>query len=231
MPPAVPEMFGIRFVPLSVKKIGWLVQWFAKTLFISPIPSLMNGESTGRLTMRLNPDCSNFADWFTNIINTNPTLSTPIIEQLKMRTEFTSFQNAPIGETMRLLRLVYTEDRPPISFAEISDGEKILFLGAVILALAGQKDAVSFCFWDEPENFLSLHEVQHFVVELRKMGRNGAQFIATSHHPETIGCFSPENTKVVRRSTRGSKSTLDKVEDLETLGDTILAHSLGELYD
>lgn len=48
-----------------------------------------------------------------------------------------------------------------------SSGEKIFFLGAAVLA-AQQCYPSLFCFWDEPDNYLSLSEVGHFVVALRK---------------------------------------------------------------
>jgi len=157
-------------------------------------------------------------------------MATSINGHLEKHTDFSDFKNVPIGETRRLLRLVY-EGHPPISFEEVSDGEKIFFLGAVMLALV-EKQSISFCLWDEPDNFLSLHEVQHFIVELRKMGRQGTQLLVTSHHPETVGCFSPENTRVMRRDSRDSKTTLAKLEDMEVIGDdTVTALALGELYD
>ena len=223
-----PEIFGIYLY--TDQSIQVMREWFKKALFIGPVPSKITGESTGRTTPSLVPNCSNFADWFSSQINTQPSLATSINEHLKKHTDFNDFQNVPIGETRRLLRLVY-EGQPPISFEEVSDGEKIFFLGAVVLALV-EKQSLSFCLWDEPDNFLSLHEVQHFIVGLRKMGRQGTQLLVTSHHPETVGCFSPENTRVMRRDNRDSKTTLAKLEDIEVIGgDTVTALALGELYD
>ena len=39
-----------------------------------------------------------------------------------------------------------------------------------------------FCFWDEPDNFLSLSEVGHFVLALRK----AFQSAVNSSRPHTI---------------------------------------------
>ena len=57
------------------------------------------------------------------------------------------------------------------------------------------------CFWDEPDNYLALAEVGHFVLALRKAFQSGGQFIATSHNPEAIRRFSDENTLVLYRKS------------------------------
>jgi predicted ATPase len=42
------------------------------------------------------------------------------------------------------------------------------------------------CMWDEPDNHLSSSEVGQFITSLRKMTKRSDQFIATTHHPETV---------------------------------------------
>ena len=56
-----------------------------------------------------------------------------------------------------------------------------------------------FCMWDEPDNQISLSEVGQFITGLRKMANRSGQFIATTHHPETVRKFSDETTLVLTR--------------------------------
>ena len=67
---------------------------------------------------------------------------------------------------------------------------------ALVLAANGAYGRL-LCFWDEPDNYLALSEVGHFVMALRKAFQSGGQFITTSHNPEAIRRFSDENTLVL----------------------------------
>ena len=80
-----------------------------------------------------------------------------------------------------------------LPFEDLSDGEKCFMVCALVLA-ANDAYGPVFCFWDEPDNFLALSEVGHFVLALRKAFQAGGQFIATSHNSEAIRSFSDENT-------------------------------------
>ena len=88
-----------------------------------------------------------------------------------------------------------------VHFDALSDGEKCLFLSAFIVA-ANRVGPPVFFMWDEPDNHLALSEVGQFALALRKVGQRGAQFVATSHHPETIRKFSDDTTLVLTRKTR-----------------------------
>ncbi len=85
-----------------------------------------------------------------------------------------------------------------VNFQDLSDGEKCFFLCAVVLAT--NKYRPLFCFWDEPDNYLSISEVGHFITSLRRSfkNKNGGQILVTSHNPEAIRKFSNENTFVLR---------------------------------
>ena len=58
-----------------------------------------------------------------------------------------------------------------------------------------------FCFWDEPDNYLSLAEISHFILQLRRSFSKQGQIVMTSHNEETIRRFSDENTWLVFRSS------------------------------
>ena len=90
-----------------------------------------------------------------------------------------------------------------------------------------------FCFWDEPDNYLSLPEVGHFIIALRRAFRDGAQIFMTSHNPEAIRKFSDENTLVLFRDSHldptRSRFISDFVASGELQGDLVNALMLGDI--
>src|SRR5712692_9246190 len=85
------------------------------------------------------------------------------------------------------------------------------------------------CFWDEPDNYLALSEVGHFVMALRKAFRSGGQFIATSHNSEAIRRFSNENTLVLYRKSHLEPTILRPLTEIQVNGDLIGALFRGDL--
>jgi ABC-type multidrug transport system ATPase subunit len=86
------------------------------------------------------------------------------------------------------------------------------------------------CFWDEPDNYLALDEVQHFVMALRsEFQKSGGQFIATSHNPEVIRAFENSNTLVLQRRSHLEPTVVRKLSDLHVSGDLVDAITRGDL--
>jgi len=78
-----------------------------------------------------------------------------------------------------------------------------------------------FCFWDEPDNYLSLSEVGHFVTSLRRSFKNGGQFLATSHDEEAIRKFSNDNTFVLDRKSHLEPTLVRMLRDLPVRGELV----------
>jgi predicted ATPase len=85
------------------------------------------------------------------------------------------------------------------------------------------------CFWDEPDNYLALDEVGHFVLALRKAFQSGGQFIATSHNPEAIRSFSEENTLLLHRRSHFDPATIRPLSELQVSGDLVGALIRGDV--
>ncbi|HBY58562.1 MAG TPA: ATPase, partial [Solibacterales bacterium] len=86
-----------------------------------------------------------------------------------------------------------------------------------------------FCFWDEPDNHLSLSEVSLFVSSLRRHFSGGGQFLATSHNPEAIRAFADENTFVLERRSHLEPSIVRRLSDLSVPGDLVNALIRGDV--
>ena len=113
-------------------------------------------------------------------------------------------------------------------FEDLSDGEKCFMICAVALA-ANEAYGPLLCFWDEPDNYLALDEVGHFVMALRQGFQSGGQFIATSHNPEAISSFSEENTLVLHRRSHQEPTIVRKRSELQTNGDFVGAWTRGDV--
>ena len=102
-------------------------------------------------------------------------------------------KNPISGADSRSLVVQFSTDQGGLNvpFEDLSDGEKCFMICALVLAAKNAYGPI-VCFWDEPDNYLALSEVGHFVLALRKGFQSGGQFIATSHNPEVIRRFSEE---------------------------------------
>jgi ABC-type multidrug transport system ATPase subunit len=86
-----------------------------------------------------------------------------------------------------------------------------------------------FCFWDEPDNYLSLDEVGQFIMAIRRDFESRGQFIATSHNPEAIRRFSDENTLILYRNSHLEPTIVRTLGDLNIKGDLVGTLVRGDL--
>jgi predicted ATPase len=136
--------------------------------------------------------------------------------------DLVDIKNPQTGIDSRSLFIQFSNKQGFINlpFADLSDGEKIFVICALVLA-ANSFYGPLFCFWDEPDNHLALEEVEHFVTTLRRAFQAGGQFIATSHNPEAIRCFSDENTLILTRKSHLEPTIIRQLDELQIEGDLI----------
>ena len=175
---------------------------------------------------------TNFGDWFTGLIALSPAAYSSIDKYLKQRLpDLKQIQNPLVGKDARSLVAEFHNDLGSVSipFEDLSDGEKCFMICALVIA-ANQVYGPLLCFWDEPDNYLALPEVGHFVMELRKAFLQDGQFIATSHNQETIRHFSDGNTIVLERRNHLEPTTPRRLADLSAHGDLVGALIRGDLF-
>ena len=203
----------------------------AHMLVLRPVPSLISGESTGTV-YRPNPKLTDFGAWFSDRVSSDPSAYTRMADYLKqVMPDFRSLQNPEVGKDSRSLVAQFAADLGTliVPFADLSDGEKCFMICAVVLS-GDSGGFPPWCFWDEPDNYLALDEVQHFVMALRsEFQKSGGQFIATSHNPEAIRSFSDENTLVLQRRNHLEPTIVRKLSELEVKGDLVDAIARGDL--
>jgi ABC-type Mn2+/Zn2+ transport system ATPase subunit len=211
--------------PLFVVK-----QWLARMLILRPTPSLILGDSKEE-TLQPNRQVTDFAAWFSGLLAYAPSAYTKIDRYLRqVMPDLEDIKNPVVGTDSRSLIVQFSTDRGSVSlpFEDLSDGEKCFMICALVLAA---KDAYGpvFCFWDEPDNYLALSEVGHFVLALRKAFQSGGQFIATSHDPEAIRRFSDENTLVLFRRNHLEPTIVRPVSEIQVSGDLVDALIRGDV--
>jgi len=205
-------------------------QWLARLMILRPIPSMIAGESDQEV-LEPSLQVTNFAAWFSGLLAYAPAAYGEIDKYLKqVMPDLKDIKNPVIGKDSRSLIVQFSNEQGSVKipFADLSDGEKCFLICAVVLA-AHEAYGPLVCFWDEPDNHLSLDEVGHFVMALRRAFQSGGQFIATSHNPEAIRRFSEENTLVLHRRNHLEPTLVRQLGELNVAGDLVNAMIRGDL--
>ncbi len=204
--------------------------WMSRALILRPIPSLITGASEEE-TLEPGLLGQDLGAWFSGLLAYAPSAYSRIDGYLReVMPDFKDIRNPEIGKDARSLVVQFSNDsgRMALPFEELSDGEKCFMICALVLA-ANEAYGPLLCFWDEPDNYLALSEVGHFIVTLRKAFQGGGQFIATSHNPEAIRRFSDDNTLVLYRRNHLEPTTVRALKDVEISGDLVSALIRGDV--
>ena len=221
-----------QYVSLAHSFIGVEIfkSWLAQMIILAPIPSLITGESTGE-TLELKRDGSNFGQWVSGVLSRYPAAYSQIDKYLReVMPDIQDFLNEQIGRNAKSMIVRFEANNTTLSvdFEDLSDGEKCFFLCAVVLA-ANKYYGPLFCFWDEPDNYLSLSEVGHFITSLRRAFKNSGQILVTSHNEEAIRKFSDENTFILDRKSHLEPTLIRRLSDLSFTGDLINSLISGDI--
>jgi predicted ATPase len=179
---------------------------------------------------QLAEDASNFASCLRGLLETEFAVYAQFDEYIRsVIPDFSSIKNIDRGKDGKQLMVSFKspEDKEVLSveveFDALSDGEKCFFLSGFMIA-SNAAGIPIVCMWDEPDNHLSLSEVGQFITSLRKMARRGGQFIATTHHPETVRKFSDDSTIVLTRKSHLDPTRARLLSEFSYAGD--LVHAL-----
>jgi hypothetical protein len=208
------------------RSIQEIKTFFANMILIAPIPANMTGFSEEAST-ELQLDASNYASCLRALLGQKPVAYNTFDSYLKaVIPDFSSIENVERGESGTQLIVRFEQENLKsslsVEFKALSDGEKCFFLSAYLIA-AYKFHSDLFCMWDEPDNHLSLSEVGQFITSLRKMANRGGQFLATTHHPETVRKFSDETTLVFTRKSHLAPTVVRPLAELQYSGDLINA--------
>jgi len=188
------------------KKLTWFREWIEKLFIISLQPRHMDSVTVEESSW-LNHDGSNFASWYRYISQEHQDKAFALTEELrKIVPGFHSFKLEAAGK-QRILKIGFTADNSISSplffdFRQLSDGQRIIII--LYSILHGLRNLGNSILLDEPENYVSLAEIQPWLMELKEACEEDfPQAILISHHPELIDYLAPEYGRWIQREPLG----------------------------
>lgn len=207
---------------ISNNSVDVFKNWLSQMIILAPIPSLMTGNSYSE-TLEPKRDGSDIGEWLSGILGRYPAAYREIDKYLRdIMEDFQDFVNEIIGKDLKSLVVRFEKNKATLNvdFQDLSDGEKCFFLCAVVLA-ANKFYGPVFCFWDEPDNYLSLSVAGDFIMSLRRSFKDNGQIVVTSHNPEAIREFSYENTFFLDRKSHLEPTLIRLLSEIPGLGDRV----------
>jgi hypothetical protein len=185
------QSFLVNVDPLGSSKLIARLAGFKKLMFgfwvVQPNPFSMEFSATQDQAF-LKRDGSNFPSYFSYLNSERPEVRTEL--ERRLGEAIPGFRNLVFrrqGEAKQLLAAFNDEKMSSVvfGFGEFSEGQRVLaILHATVCGLA--YEGAVLCF-DEPDNFVSLTEIQPWLQFLRDaVDEQGAQALVISHHPEVM---------------------------------------------
>ena len=170
----------------DLRKLTRFRQWLRGIVCFRMNPFAMETLSK---TADPNPsfDLSNIASWYRYVMERRSGETDALIASLREALDgFTSLQVLGAGAT-RILGLQFVDSGRDIvfSFGELSEGQRCLFgLYSILHFVLAKGNTVIL---DEPDNFISLREIQPWLMAVEDaVEDSGGQILIISHHPELI---------------------------------------------
>ncbi len=206
--------------------------WLRNIIILSPCPSHFNPVSKTE-NNTLFREAENIISWARQLLAINPSLYSTMLKFLQFRmNDLVMFKFDNAGGDDRRLSFVFREDLNTqiLDFSQLSDGEKIFFLVATLIA-AQENNPNLLCLWDEPDNFVGLVELDHLIVACRKAFESSqSQLIMTSHNPQVIHSFSNHNIFLLKRNSHLSPTRIELAQTIHYESETLVdAFENGEL--
>jgi predicted ATPase len=169
--------------------------WFfqLRCLRINPFGSASRAEGEDP---HPSSDLSNFSSWYRHLVQEYPKANVEMLASL--RTCLDGFDSLKLEQNEEGIRLLVAEfmsgetasGKVKFRFNELSDGQRsLVFLYAILHFDLAKGNTVIL---DEPDNFISLREIQPWLTAVDDAIEDGhGQILIISHHPEIIDQWAP----------------------------------------
>ena len=158
-----------------------------RILLINPVPLVVRDAAASE-SRNLSQHAENFAQWYRHLLQERPRIgyrAKQLLEDVLAGFEQLSLKD--VGESRRLTATfrIDNQDRD-FDFMDLSDGQRqLIVLYTVLEAL--RAGSFSTLLIDEPDNFVSLREIQPWLENLNDIcDEEDKQAIIISHHPEIV---------------------------------------------
>lgn len=180
------------------------MEFMRNVIVCSLYPASFVPETSGDVGM-LARDAHNFAGWYRSRQLERPDKVAELMGILKdVLDGFETIRFEKAGIETHALKVSFKTPQNLTSFYldEISDGQRTLIALYSLIYIAEEKGWTLLL--DEPENYVSLQEIQPWLMALRDAcGERVAQAILCSHHPELIDYLGPDCGKILRVEANG----------------------------
>ena len=210
------------------KKLTQFKHALANFIIASPCPPLFESETRSEDDF-LDQHMKNFVGWYRHAAQENMGEIAELFKTLREALPgFDSINLTESGENSRILKVAFSRPEEELCFDrfglhQLSDGQSMLVaLYGLLFLSAGRRASL---FLDEPDNYLSLREIQPWLAEVdQRCGDTLEQAVIVSHHPVTIDYMAGARGRWFRRDGTGpvrvSTEPEEKIEGL-SLSETI----------
>ncbi len=188
------------------RKLSAFKQLLNRLVVASISPSQME-TTTQEEAPFLSPRMENFASWYRRLSQENMGAMLRLFTELKaVIPNFESFSFKDAGQDTKTFNVEFSRkgSKRPISFyfSELSDGQRVLI--ALYTLIHGLNEEGLCLFLDEPDNFVSLREIQPWLALLQdNVGESFSQSVIISHHPEIINFLGNTSGRWFQRGEEG----------------------------
>ncbi len=158
-----------------------------KILLINPVPLVVEGAAAAE-SRNLSKNAENFAQWYRHLLQEQPSIGYKAKQLLEnVLPGFEQLRLKEIGESRKLIATFRIEGKDHnFEFKHISDGQRQLIILYMVLE-ALRAGTFSTVLIDEPDNFVSMREIQPWLENLNDIcDDQDKQALIISHHPEII---------------------------------------------
>lgn len=176
--------------------------------------------------VQLSARAENFISWYRRVSQENMASMLELFGELTAVLDgFVSFSFREAGESGKILKVMFKQKNEsrqtqPYDFSELSDGQRALI---ALYALLHSSSERNLClFLDEPDNFVSIKEIQPWLASLREVcGERLDQAVLISHHPEIIDSLGPSKGYLFAREPESPTRILASMPVSENDGLTL----------
>lgn len=202
------------------RKLTRFKQEIRNYIIVRPCPPLYKPETSSE-DDHLEPLMENFVGWYRHFSQENMGSIGKLFDALReSMPAFHSVRLRESGEESRALKAVFRSSADGTSdygFDQLSDGQRALIALYSLIILV--EDRRASLFIDEPDNYLSLREIQPWLAQANeRCGTSLEQVVVVSHHPVIIDYMAGAHGRWFYRDGDGpvrvSKEPRDTVDGL-----------------
>ena len=163
-------------------------------------------------------DGMNFVSWFRTLVQESPEVVAQLTEDLSPvipGLQTISLRSVGLNTRALVLACQLGSRKFDLNVGELSEGQRALLVLYTVLRTAARR--ASLLMFDEPDNFITLSEIQPWLSDLRETVSLTTQgtLLVISHHPEVIDYLAADQALYLSRSDDGPTRITSVASELD----------------